>query len=112
MAFAYLDCNRVRIGGPGQCLPPRPRVRAVRETPAKYSGRAGKDHRTGQRSGRDRERDCRRRPGLQQDRCGGPMIDRTEQVNLNDLFEPMTNEELEAYAQDGTLPQWFEASAG
>ena len=40
------------------------------------------------------------------------MIDRTEQVNLNDLFEPMTNEELEAYAQDGTLPQWFEASAG
>ena len=44
--------------------------------------------------------------------AAGQWIDRTEQVNLNDLFEPMTNEEPEAYAQDGTLPQWFEASAG
>ena len=33
-------------------------------------------------------------------------------TNLNDLFERMTNEELEAYAQDGTLPRWFESAAG
>ena len=37
----------------------------------------------------------------------GQWIDRSEQVNLNDLFERMTTEELEAYAQDGTLPKWF-----
>lgn len=42
----------------------------------------------------------------------GQWIDRSEQVNLNDLFERMTNEELEAYAQDGRLPGWFETSAG
>jgi hypothetical protein len=37
----------------------------------------------------------------------GQWIDRTESVSLNELFERMTSEELEAYAQDGTLPNWF-----
>jgi hypothetical protein len=37
----------------------------------------------------------------------GQWIDRTEQVNLNDLFERMTAQELEAYAMEGTLPTWF-----
>jgi hypothetical protein len=40
----------------------------------------------------------------------GQWIDRSEQVNLNDLFERMTTEELESYAQDGTLPRWFGAA--
>jgi len=44
--------------------------------------------------------------------AAGQWIDRSEQVNLNDLFERMTNEELEAYAQEGSLPQWFEAASG
>jgi|SRR5215469_7618638 len=44
--------------------------------------------------------------------AAGQWIDRSEQVNLNDLFERMTNEELEAYAQEGTLPRWFESAAG
>ena len=44
--------------------------------------------------------------------ASGQWIDRSEQVNLNDLFERMTNEELEAYAQDGTLPGWFESAVG
>jgi hypothetical protein len=44
--------------------------------------------------------------------AAGEWIDRSEQVNLNDLFERMTNEELEAYAQDGTVPPWFESAAG
>jgi hypothetical protein len=39
----------------------------------------------------------------------GQWIDRSEQVNLNDLFERMTTQELESYAQDGTLPRWFGA---
>ena len=38
----------------------------------------------------------------------GQWVDRTEQVNLNDLFERMTQEELEAYAREGTLPDWFD----
>jgi hypothetical protein len=40
----------------------------------------------------------------------GQWVDRSEQVNLNDLFDRMSTEELEAYAQDGTLPRWFETA--
>jgi hypothetical protein len=28
-------------------------------------------------------------------------------VNLNELFERMSREELENYAREGTLPDWF-----
>jgi hypothetical protein len=31
---------------------------------------------------------------------------------MNDLFERMSNEEMEAYAQAGTLPDWFRATVG
>ena len=37
----------------------------------------------------------------------GQWIDRSEHVNLNELFERMTREELETYAREGTLPDWF-----
>lgn len=37
----------------------------------------------------------------------GQWIDRTEVVNLNELFERMTTDEMEAYARDGKLPGWF-----
>ncbi len=37
----------------------------------------------------------------------GQWIDRNETVNLHELFERMTQGELEAYAQDGRLPAWF-----
>lgn len=43
--------------------------------------------------------------------AAGQWIDRTEQVSLNDLFDRMSNQELEEYAQRGTLPKWFEAAA-
>ena len=43
----------------------------------------------------------------------GQWIDRSETVSLNELFNRMTREELEAYANDGTLPGWFaDAQAG
>lgn len=42
----------------------------------------------------------------------GQLVDRSEQVNLNDLFERMTLEELEAYAKDGALPHWFDRVVG
>jgi hypothetical protein len=43
----------------------------------------------------------------------GQWIDRSETVDLNELFDCMTREELEAYAHDGTLPGWFtDAHAG
>jgi hypothetical protein len=38
----------------------------------------------------------------------GEMIERTETVNLNSLFERMSAEELDRYARDGSLPDWFE----
>ena len=38
----------------------------------------------------------------------GQWVDRSEHVNLNELFERMTLEEKERYAHDGTLPAWFE----
>lgn len=37
----------------------------------------------------------------------GQWVDRSEHVNLNELFERMSREELEAYAREGTLPDWF-----
>lgn len=40
----------------------------------------------------------------------GQWIERTEQVSLNDLFDRMSNQELEEYAQRGTLPKWFEGA--
>lgn len=36
--------------------------------------------------------------------AAGEWIDRTETVSLNQLFDRMSNQELEAYAQTGTLP--------
>ena len=42
----------------------------------------------------------------------GQWIDRSEHVNLNELFERMTKDELEAYAKDGALPAWFTQTVG
>jgi hypothetical protein len=42
----------------------------------------------------------------------GEWIDRTETVSLNDLFERMSSQELETYAQTGALPEWFKATVG
>ncbi len=39
--------------------------------------------------------------------AAGQWVDRTERIDLNALFERMSTEELERYAQDGTLPSWF-----
>jgi|SRR5215469_14772653 len=44
--------------------------------------------------------------------AAGQWVDRSEHLNLNELFERMTTQELEAYAKDGTLPSWFEATVG
>jgi hypothetical protein len=38
----------------------------------------------------------------------GQWIERTQTVDLNKLFAEMTAAELEAYAQKGILPGWFE----
>jgi len=43
--------------------------------------------------------------------AAGQWIERTEQVSLNDLFDRMSTQELEEYAQKGTLPKWFEAAS-
>lgn len=39
----------------------------------------------------------------------GELIERTQTVNLNSLFERMSTEELDKYAKDGALPDWFES---
>jgi hypothetical protein len=44
--------------------------------------------------------------------AAGEWIDRTETVSMNDLFERMSTEELESYAQSGALPGWFKATVG
>jgi hypothetical protein len=44
--------------------------------------------------------------------AAGQWVDRSEHVDLNALFEKMTVQELEAYAQNGTLPLWFTATVG
>lgn len=42
----------------------------------------------------------------------GQWVDRSEHVNLNELFDRMTVEELETYARDGVLPAWFSQTVG
>jgi hypothetical protein len=42
----------------------------------------------------------------------GLLIERKERVDLNELFERMTREELDAYARDGNLPDWFVEAVG
>jgi hypothetical protein len=37
----------------------------------------------------------------------GQWVDQSQQVNLNELFDQMSQKELEDYARDGSLPQWF-----
>jgi hypothetical protein len=44
--------------------------------------------------------------------AAGEWIDRTETISMNDLFERMSVEELESYAQSGALPGWFRATVG
>ncbi len=44
--------------------------------------------------------------------AAGQWVDRSEHVNLNELFDRMTREELEAYVKDGTVPDWFENTVG
>ena len=42
----------------------------------------------------------------------GQWIDRSETVSLNELFDRMSEAELETYARDGTLPVWFTQTVG
>jgi hypothetical protein len=42
----------------------------------------------------------------------GQFVERNEGINLNQLFDRMSADELERYARDGTLPQWFTELAG
>jgi hypothetical protein len=38
----------------------------------------------------------------------GRWVDRSEQTNMNMLFERMSEAELDSYARSGELPTWFE----
>jgi hypothetical protein len=42
----------------------------------------------------------------------GQWIDRSETVNLHELFERMSQNELETYAREGKLPGWFSQTVG
>ena len=39
--------------------------------------------------------------------AAGQWVERSERVDLNQLLDRMTAAELEAYARDGQLPEWF-----
>jgi len=42
----------------------------------------------------------------------GQWVERSEHLNLNELFDRMSKDELEAYARDGKLPAWFTETVG
>ncbi len=42
----------------------------------------------------------------------GQWVERSEQVNLSELFERMSREELDRYAKTGELPEWFTGTVG
>ena len=44
--------------------------------------------------------------------AAGEWIDRSETVSMNELFERMTAQELEEYAQTGETPGWFQNALG
>jgi hypothetical protein len=44
--------------------------------------------------------------------ANGQWVDRTETVNLNDLFSRMSTAELKEYAESGRLPVWFAGATG
>lgn len=44
--------------------------------------------------------------------AAGQWVDRTEHLNLNELFSRMSAIELEEYAREGKLPAWFADIAG
>jgi hypothetical protein len=44
--------------------------------------------------------------------AAGEWIDRAETVSMNDLFDRMSTQELEVYAREGELPDWFQAATG
>jgi hypothetical protein len=42
----------------------------------------------------------------------GEWVERSETVNLGEMFQRLSTEELEAYARDGSLPAWFRVAVG
>jgi hypothetical protein len=42
----------------------------------------------------------------------GELVEPREQVGLHELFSEMTREEIQAYAEHGTLPHWFAKITG
>jgi hypothetical protein len=42
----------------------------------------------------------------------GRLVERSERVDLNQLFDRMSQEELQKYAETGRLPDWFEQVVG
>jgi hypothetical protein len=42
----------------------------------------------------------------------GQWVERSETIDLNQLFDRMNSNELEAYARDGSLPEWFPVRPG
>jgi hypothetical protein len=42
----------------------------------------------------------------------GRLVDRSERVDLKQLFERMSQQELQQYAESGHLPDWFEGITG
>ena len=42
----------------------------------------------------------------------GQWVERSETIDLNQLFDRMSSQELEAYARDGSLPEWFPVRPG
>ncbi len=42
----------------------------------------------------------------------GRLVERSERVDLNQLFERMSQQELQTYAESGKLPDWFEGTVG
>ena len=44
--------------------------------------------------------------------AAGQWVERTERIDLNELFNRMSSLELEEYARDGKLPDWFTSITG
>ena len=42
----------------------------------------------------------------------GQWVEHVQGTNMNELFDRMSKQEMEAYARDGSLPEWFSTAVG
>ena len=96
----------------GRSVSPRARIRADGAAASQYSGCAGTNHPESREVDVNAAAVVSAASAYARINSRGEWVERTETVNLNALFDRMSQAELEAYAKEGVLPSWFTETVG